>query len=134
VRAAAKLNGLPVDNVAEIPADIKAEPRGAVQNIATGNHRYLVKRVGTGKVLAGDDAKYGVKPITSYATADQQYSLWVYEAASFSAVESAAKVSGERCRGERCRVGKVGRAALPTFPTRHHQVSSRQGDGSDEHA
>jgi hypothetical protein len=29
VREAAKLNGLPVDNVTEIPADIKAEPRGA---------------------------------------------------------------------------------------------------------
>ena len=32
--------------------------------------------------------------ITSYATADQQGSYWVYEAPSFSAVESAAKASG----------------------------------------
>ena len=46
VREAAKLNGLPVDNVTEIPADIKAEPRGAVQHIASGNQRYLVKRSG----------------------------------------------------------------------------------------
>ena len=46
MRDAAKLNGLPVDSVIEIPADIKAEPRGAVQHIAAGNHRYLVKRAG----------------------------------------------------------------------------------------
>src|SRR6478735_10498185 len=44
VREAAKLNGLPVDVVTEIPADLKAEPRGAVQKIDAGKHRYLVKR------------------------------------------------------------------------------------------
>src|SRR3954469_12002829 len=40
VRAAAKLNGLPVDVVTEIPSDLKAEPRGAVQKIDAGKHRY----------------------------------------------------------------------------------------------
>jgi len=94
VREAAKLNGLPVDNVTEIPADIKAEPRGAVQNIAAGNQRYLVKRTGSPNVLANSDKKYGVTLITSYATADKKDSFWVYEAPSFSAVESAAKASG----------------------------------------
>ena len=94
VREAAKLNGLPVDNVTEIPADIKAEPRGAVQNIAAGNQRYLVKRSGSPNVLANSDKKYGVTLITSYATADRKDSFWVYEAPSFSAVESAAKASG----------------------------------------
>jgi hypothetical protein len=94
VREAAKLNGLPVDNVIEIPADIKAEPRGAVQQIANGNHRYLVKRSGVAKSMADGDAKFGVKLITSYATADKQSTFWVYEAPSFSAVESAAKASG----------------------------------------
>ena len=32
--------------------------------------------------------------LTSYGTADQRSSFWVYEAPSFSAVESAAKASG----------------------------------------
>jgi hypothetical protein len=94
VRDAAKLNGLPVDNVTEIPADIKAEPRGAVQHIAAGNNRYLVKRSGAPAVKAESDKKYGVKLITSYATADKRDTFWVYEAPSFSAVESAAKASG----------------------------------------
>ena len=94
VREVAKLNGLPVDNVTEIPADIKAEPRGAVQNISNGNHRYLVKRSGAPNVLANSDRRYGVTLLTSYATADKRDTFWVYEAPSFSAVESAAKASG----------------------------------------
>jgi len=94
VREAAKLSGMPVDNVTEIPADIKAEPRGAVQNISNGNHRYLVKRSGAPNVLANSDRRYGVTLLTSYATADKRDTFWVYEAPSFSAVESAAKASG----------------------------------------
>ena len=94
VRDAAKLNGLPVDVVTEIPADIKAEPRGAVQNIAAGHHRYLVRRAGVPTVSGAGDSKFGVKLLTSYATADLVASYWVYEAPSFSAVESAARVSG----------------------------------------
>ena len=94
VREAAKLNGLPVDNVVEIPADIKAEPRGAVQRIAAGNQRYLVKRSGAPAVMASNDKKFGVTLITSYATADQRDTFWVYEAPSYSAVESAAEASG----------------------------------------
>jgi len=94
VREAAKLSGMPVDNVTEIPADIKAEPRGAVQNISNGNHRYLVKRSGAPNVLANSDRRYGVTLLTSYATADKSDTFWVYEAPSFSAVESAAKASG----------------------------------------
>ena len=94
VRDAAKLNGLPVDVVTEIPADIKAEPRGAVQKISTGNHRYLVKRPGAASVRGDNDAKYGVSLLTSYGTADKLASYWVYEAPTFSAVESAARASG----------------------------------------
>jgi hypothetical protein len=94
VREAAKLNGLPVDNVTEIPTDIKPEPRGAVHQIAAGKHRYLVKRAGAPGASANSDSKYGVTLLTSYATADQQDSVWVYEAPSFSAVESAAKAGG----------------------------------------
>ena len=94
VREAAKLSGMPVDNVTEIPADIKAEPRGAVQHIAAGNNRYLVKRSGAPAVIANSDKKFGVTLITSYATADKRDTFWVYEAPSYSAVESAAKASG----------------------------------------
>jgi hypothetical protein len=93
VREAAKLNGLPVDNVVAIPADIQVEPRGAVQRIAPGNHRYLVKRSGSPDVMAANDRKFGVRLITSYATADKSDSFWIYEAPSFSAVESAARAS-----------------------------------------
>jgi len=94
VREAAKLNGLPVDVVTEIPADIKAEPRGAVQHVTSGNHRYLVKRSGKASVRGDSDRKYGVTLLTSYGTADQRGSYWVYEAPNFSAVESAAQASG----------------------------------------
>jgi hypothetical protein len=94
IREAAKLNGLPVDNVTEIPADIKAEPRGAVQHIASGNQRYLVKRSGTAAATTNSDRKYGVTLITSYSSADKRDTFWVYEAPSYSAVESAAKASG----------------------------------------
>jgi hypothetical protein len=93
VRDAARLSGLPVDVVTEIPADIKAEPRGAVQHIDNGNHRYLVKRAGAANVRGDGDRKYGVTLLTSYGMADKSGSYWVYEAPTFSAVESAAKAS-----------------------------------------
>jgi len=94
VRDAATLNGLPVDVVTEIPDDIKAEPRGTVQQIASGNRRFLVKRHGAASVRSDHDAKYGVSLLTSYGTADKLASYWVYQAPNFSAVESAAKASG----------------------------------------
>jgi len=93
VRDAAKLNGLPVDVVTEIPTDIKAEPKGAVQKIDAGQRRFLVKRAGAARVNGAGDGKFGVTLLTSYGTADHG-SYWVYEAPSFSAVESAAKASG----------------------------------------
>lgn len=91
VRDAAKLNGLPVDVVKEIPSDIKAEPRGAVQKIAAGKQRYLVKRTGQPRVDGTSDSKFGVMLLTSYGSADQHDTYWVYEAPSYSAVEAAAK-------------------------------------------
>lgn len=93
VREAAKLNGLPVDVVTEIPSDIKAEPRGAVQKIATGKHRYLVKRRGAAHVRGELDPGFGVKLLTSYGTVNHQASYWVYEAPDFSSVEKAAKAA-----------------------------------------
>src|SRR4029079_8847859 len=77
VRAAAKLNGLPVDSLVEIPADLKAEPRGAVQKIASGKQRYLVKRAGAANVKGDGDARFGVTLLTSYATQDRGSTFWV---------------------------------------------------------
>jgi len=94
VREAARINGMGADVVTEIPEDIKPEPRGAVQQIAAGNQRYLVKRPGMPKVRDEADEKFGVKLLTSYGTADHLHSYWVYEAANMSAVESAVKASG----------------------------------------
>jgi len=94
VRDAAKLNGLPVDVVTEIPTDIKAEPRGAVQHLDVGYRRFLVKRAGAASVRGDSDHKYGVTLLTSYGTADNSGSYWVYEAPNFSALENAAKASG----------------------------------------
>ncbi len=94
VREAAKLNGLPVDTVTEIPFAFKAEPMGAVQKIASGNHRYLVTRRGDALINEANDAKFGVRLITSYLTQDQRNSYSVYEAPNFAAVEQAARASG----------------------------------------
>jgi hypothetical protein len=93
VREAAKLNGLPVDTVTEIPT-VKAEPMGAVQKIAAGKHRYLVTRRGNALIDEANDTKFGVRLITSYLTEDQRNSYSVYEAPNFAAVELAANASG----------------------------------------
>jgi hypothetical protein len=94
VREAARLNGLPVDVLTEIPADLKAEPRGAVHKVRSGNHRYLVRRAGSSNVRGDSDARFGVTLLTSYGTADHSSTFWVYEAPNFASVESAAKASG----------------------------------------
>ena len=93
VRAAAQLNGLPVDSVTGIPADIKPEPRGAMHNIKAGNQRFLVTRRAAPAVSDDTDARFGVALLTSYATADNLGSYWVYEAPSVAAVEQAANAS-----------------------------------------
>ena len=54
----------------------------------------MVRRAGVPNVTGDGDRKFGVNLLTSYGTADQGSSYWVYEAPSFSAVESAAKASG----------------------------------------
>jgi hypothetical protein len=95
VREAAKLNGLPVDNITEIPLGFKPEPIGAVQDLAQGNRRYLVTRRGDVSFHDVNDGKFGVRLITSYLTQDQRNSYSVYEAPSYAAIEDAAKASGE---------------------------------------
>jgi hypothetical protein len=94
VREAARLNGLPVDSITEIPEDIKAEPMGAVHEIPPGKRRYLVRRAGSTDLNAAEDSRYGVKLLTSYATADNSGSFWVYQAPDLASVEKAARASG----------------------------------------
>lgn len=94
VREAAKLNGLPVDNVTEIPFSYKAEPMSAVQKIATGNHRFIVTRRGDAMINESNDQKFGVRLITSYLTSDQRNSYSIYEAPDFASVEKAARAGG----------------------------------------
>lgn len=94
VREAAKLNGLPVDNIVEVPLSFKPEPMSAVQKIAAGNHRYLVTRRSDAAFHDVNDEKFGVRLITSYLTEDKRNSYSVYEAPSFASVEQAAKASG----------------------------------------
>lgn len=94
VREAAKLNGLPVDHITEIPLSFKAEPMGAVQDIARGNHRYLVTRRGDVAFHDVNDGKFGVRLITSYLTENKRSSYSIYEGPDFASVEKAAKASG----------------------------------------
>jgi hypothetical protein len=94
VREAARLNGLPVDNVTEIPLDYKPEPAGAVHEIAAGKQRYLVTRRGDVAFHDVNDGKFGVRLITVYLTSDNLTSHAIYEAPDFSSVERAAKASG----------------------------------------
>jgi hypothetical protein len=94
VREAARLNGLPVDTITEIPLGFKPEPMGAVQELAKDNHRYLVMRRGDVSFHDVNDGKFGVRLITSYLTPDQRNSYSVYEAPSYAAVEQAAKAGG----------------------------------------
>lgn len=94
IRDAAKLSGMSVDSLVEIPVDLKAEPPGATQRLSVGNHRYLVKRASAAQVNGAKDSTFGVRLLTSYGTADKRDSFWVYEAPNFSAIESAAKASG----------------------------------------
>src|SRR5690349_12954740 len=94
VREAAKLNGLPVDNITEIPLSFKAEPMSAVQTIQPGNRRYLVTRRSDVAFHDVNDDKFGVRLITSYLTQDKHNSYSIYEGPDFASVEKAAKASG----------------------------------------
>jgi hypothetical protein len=96
VREVAKVNGLPVDNMTEIPADLQPEPAGG-DMAAPGMHRFLVKASGS---PPAKDAKAGVKLLTAYATAARpgaaQGSFAVYEARSLVAVAQVATAGSAR--------------------------------------
>jgi hypothetical protein len=94
VRDAARLNGLPIDNIIEVPLSFKAEPMSAVQSIAEGNRRYLVTRRGDASFHDVNDGKFGVRLITSYLTQDRRNSYSIYEGPDFASIEKAASASG----------------------------------------
>jgi hypothetical protein len=94
VREAARINGMGADSVTEIPFGFKAEPAGAVHQLAADNHRYLVTRRGNAIINESSDAKFGVRLITSYLTPDQRNSYSVYEAPDFASIEKSAKAGG----------------------------------------
>jgi hypothetical protein len=83
-----------VDTIIEIPLSVKAEPMSAVQEIAPGNHRYLVTRRSNVSFHDVNDGKFGVRLITSYLTEDRRSSFSIYEGPDFASVEKAAKASG----------------------------------------
>lgn len=94
VREAARLNGLPVDHITEIPLSFKPEPIGAVQKLAPGHQRFLVTRRGDVAFHDVNDGKFGVRLITSYLTEDKHSSYSIYEGPDIASVEQAAKASG----------------------------------------
>ncbi len=94
VREAARLNGLPVDSIVEIPLGHEPEPIGAVHKLAAGSQRYLVTRRGDVAFHDINDEKSGVRLITSYLAPDRRSSYSIYQAPDFSSVERAAKASG----------------------------------------
>jgi hypothetical protein len=94
VREAARLNGLPVDNITEIPLGQRPEPVGAVHEVSKGKHRYLVTRRGDAAFHDVNDGKFGVRLITSYLTPDKRSSYSIYEAPDVGSVERAASASG----------------------------------------
>ena len=88
VRQAAKLNGLPVDKVTEVP--VKAGATKAATSSST--HRFIVAQ--TGKVDPAKSKGSGVRSVTSYASADKTKTYSVYEAPTESAVRNAATANG----------------------------------------
>lgn len=94
VREAARLNGLPVDNITEIPLSFKAEPMSAVQKIQAGSHRFLVTRRSDVAFHDLNDETFGVRLITSYLTQDRRNSYSIYEGPDFASVEKAATAGG----------------------------------------
>lgn len=96
VRQAATLNGLPVDNVTEVPAGAEAQTAVSAGEATATGHRYLVERL----LPAGHPARPERAPkahagaatlLTSYTSADQSKRFAVYEGASEDAVRRAAE-------------------------------------------
>jgi hypothetical protein len=88
VRQAAKLNGLPVDKVTEVP--VKAGASKAATSLTT--HRYIVAQ--SGKVDPAKSKASGVRWVTSYANADKTRTYSIYEAPSEAAVRNAVTANG----------------------------------------
>jgi hypothetical protein len=87
------------------PTFAQSGPTVSTSTPATAMHRYLIKRTFPAGALAGLDqatknkvnatnAKYHVKWVRSYATADKTMTFCVYEAPDAQAIRDAAKANG----------------------------------------
>jgi hypothetical protein len=106
VREAAKLNGLPVDRITEVPVDLNPGPAAAVSNAAANERQtFVVERTFAPGALDGLDekakaqvnatnAKSGVRWVTSYANADQTRTYCIYEGPNEAAIREAAGANG----------------------------------------
>jgi hypothetical protein len=88
VREAAKLSGMPVDKVTEVP--VKAGASHAVTSPST--HRFIVAQ--SGKVDPAKSKASGVHWVTSYANADKTRTYSIYEAPTEAAVRNAVTANG----------------------------------------
>ena len=106
IRKAATLNGLPANKVTEVPVEIDAGTQSEARSLSTLNHRFVVEREFMPGALDGlKDAKrkahlndsyarFGVRWVTAYASADSTKTYWVYEARDEAAVRSALAANG----------------------------------------
>jgi hypothetical protein len=104
VRAAAKLNGLPVDRITEVPNELDPGPTASASQAPATRHTFVIERTFPRGALDGLDAKakaqvnannqkFGVNWVTSYANADQTRTYCIYEGPNETAVRKAASAN-----------------------------------------
>ena len=105
VRAASKLNGLPVDRITEVPVELDPGPTASASPVsAPARHTFVIERTFPRGALDGLDAaakarvnanngKFGVNWITSYANEDQTRTYCIYEGPNEAAVRKAASAN-----------------------------------------
>jgi Nickel responsive protein SCO4226-like len=105
IREAARLNALPVDRITEVPVDLDPGTPARASAPAVQSHRFVVEGTFPPGALRNLDAaarakvnetnaRYGVRWVTSYASADRTRGYWIYEGPSESAVRNAALAGG----------------------------------------
>jgi hypothetical protein len=106
VRQAAKLNGLPVDRVTEVPVELDPGSMASASPVAAeARHTFVIERTFAPGALDGLDdkakasvnannARFGVNWITSYANADQTRTYCICEGPDEAAIRKAASANG----------------------------------------
>jgi hypothetical protein len=105
VRQAAALRAVSIDGVAEVPVDLDPGIPSNANELAAGQHRFLIKRTFPAGALDGLDAATkakvngnnstaGVQWVTSYANEGKTKTYCIYNGASEAAIRSAAKANG----------------------------------------